>query len=144
MKGISFAGLILSTCAVASAGITPLPLLFEEASGGAIARVPGGAVAVGPGGALLKTSRRSVTLKLENARTVVPVVEKRLPSSSNYITGNDRQQWRLGVPHYAQVRSRGIYPGIDIVYYGSDGQLEYDFVVSPGARPDKIALRFEG
>ena len=36
------------------------------------------------------------------------------------------------------------YPGIDLAYYGNQGKLEYDFIVSPGADPNQIKLAFEG
>ncbi|MEP6537919.1 MAG: hypothetical protein ABJF23_21455 [Bryobacteraceae bacterium] len=69
---------------------------------------------------------------------------QKLPGVSNYFLGNDPKQWRTGVPHYARVESKGIYPGIDVVYYGSGRQVEYDFIVAPGADPDQIRLAFEG
>ncbi|HNH85372.1 MAG TPA: hypothetical protein PL157_23595, partial [Acidobacteriota bacterium] len=62
----------------------------------------------------------------------------------NYLTGNDPRTWRREVPSYDRVRYTGIYPGIDAVYYGADHQLEYDFVVSPGASPTAIRMRFSG
>ena len=70
-------------------------------------------------------------------------VEK-LPGVSHYLSGRDPAKWRTNVPHYAKVRYEGVYPGIDLLYYGNQRQLEYDFVVSPGADPGRIRLRFEG
>jgi len=67
-----------------------------------------------------------------------------LEGKSNYFTGRDPKQWRTGVPHYAKVRYRNIYDGIDLVYYGHQHQLEYDFVVAPGADPGLIKLTFRG
>jgi hypothetical protein len=63
---------------------------------------------------------------------------KPLPSYSNYLIGNDPQKWRTHVPQFAEVWSRSIYPGIDLLYYGNEGRLEYDFIVDPGANPDRI------
>jgi len=64
-----------------------------------------------------------------------------LPGKSNYFIGNDPQKWRTNVPTYAKVKYQGVYPGVDLVYYGNQGgQLEYDFVVAPGADPSAIAL----
>jgi uncharacterized protein (TIGR03437 family) len=68
----------------------------------------------------------------------------RLPGKSNYFTGSDPARWRTNIPTYAKVRARGVYPGVDLVYYGNQRQLEYDFVVSGGADPSKIELAFEG
>jgi sugar lactone lactonase YvrE len=67
-----------------------------------------------------------------------------LTGKANYFIGNDQAQWHSGVPTYAKVRYRGVYPGIDLVYYGNQRQLEYDFVVAPGADPSAIRLRFGG
>jgi hypothetical protein len=67
-----------------------------------------------------------------------------LPGKANYFIGSDRTKWHTNVPTYAKVHYREIYPGIDLVYYGNQRQLEYDFVIAPGADPKKIALDFEG
>jgi hypothetical protein len=65
-------------------------------------------------------------------------------SISNYFVGNDPSKWRTSVPNYGRARYRGLYPGIDLVYYGHHGSLEYDWVVSPGADPKAIRLTFDG
>ena len=66
-----------------------------------------------------------------------------LPGKSNYFLGNDPKKWRRHVPTYAKVKYQGIYPGIDLIYYGHQRQLEYDFVVNPGADPRAIAVELE-
>jgi len=63
-----------------------------------------------------------------------------LPGTSNYFVGNDPARWRANVPNYGKVKCEQAYPGIDLVYYGNQRQLEYDFVVAPGADPR--AIRF--
>ena len=63
-----------------------------------------------------------------------------LPGKSNYFIGNDPNQWLTNVPNYARVRYHDVYPGVDLVYYGNEGQLEYDFVVAPGGDPRAIRL----
>jgi len=64
-----------------------------------------------------------------------------LPGKTNYFIGNNPKKWRTNVPTYAKVKYKGVYPGIDLVYYGNQGgRLEYDFVVAPGAGPNVIAL----
>ena len=70
--------------------------------------------------------------------------EGRQTSISNYFLGNDPSQWRPSIPNYGSVRYTGLYPGIDLVYYGNDGTLEYDWIVAPGADPQNIRLSFEG
>src|SRR5437660_872176 len=67
-----------------------------------------------------------------------------LPGKSNYFVGNDPKKWRANVPTYARVEYRDVYPGVNLVYYGNQRQLEHDFVVSPGADPKAITLAFEG
>jgi hypothetical protein len=69
--------------------------------------------------------------------------ENQQASSSNYFVGNDPSKWRTSVPNYARTRYQGVYPGIDLVYYGHDGNLEYDWIVSPGADPRRIRLHFD-
>lgn len=67
-----------------------------------------------------------------------------LPGKSNYLLGNDPSQWHQNVPQFARVHYANVYPGIDLVYYGTQGQLEYDFEVAPGADPRRVTLRFDG
>ena len=68
-----------------------------------------------------------------------------LPGKSNYFIGNDPRQWRTEIPTYAKVKYEKVYPGVDLVYYGTQGrQLEYDFVVAAGADPRQIKLSFAG
>ena len=69
---------------------------------------------------------------------------EKLPGRSHYLIGRDPGNWLVDIPHYRQVRYEGIYPDIDVVYYGRGGQLECDFVVSPGGSPKQIRLEFEG
>jgi hypothetical protein len=66
-----------------------------------------------------------------------------LPGKSNYFMGNDPKKWRTNVPNYAKVKYAKVYPGVDLVYYGNQGKLEYDFVVSPGANPGRIVLELQ-
>ena len=63
-----------------------------------------------------------------------------LPGKSNYLVGDDPKKWRTNVPTYAKVKYAAIYPGIDLVYYGNQRELEYDFVVAPAADPGLIRL----
>lgn len=68
-----------------------------------------------------------------------------LPGKTNYFIGSDPQKWRTNVPTYAKVKYEAVYPGVDVVYYGAQGrELEYDFIVAPGADPKAIRLSFEG
>ena len=55
-----------------------------------------------------------------------------LPGKVNYFLGNDPKKWRTNISTFAKVKYKDVYPGIDLVYYGNQGQLEYDFIVAPG------------
>src|SRR2546425_9844516 len=67
-----------------------------------------------------------------------------LPGKTNYFIGNDPNQWRTNVPNYARVKYRNVYPGVDLLYYGNQRQLEYDFTVRPGADANRIVLGVQG
>jgi beta-propeller repeat-containing protein/HYDIN/CFA65/VesB family protein len=67
-----------------------------------------------------------------------------LPGTSNYFLGENPRQWHTGIPNYAKVRYRQVYPGIDLVYHGNKGQLENDFVISAGSDPDLIRIALAG
>ncbi|HYM75014.1 MAG TPA: SBBP repeat-containing protein [Candidatus Dormibacteraeota bacterium] len=67
-----------------------------------------------------------------------------LPGRSNYFIGNDPKGWHVGVPAFGRVRYQDIYPGIDLVYYGNQRHLEYDFMVAAGANPNAIRLNIRG
>src|ERR1019366_2082218 len=66
------------------------------------------------------------------------------PGVVSYFIGNDPKNWRSGIPTYGKVGFPQIYPGVDLVFYGNQRQLEYDFVVAPGADPSRIAWRIDG
>src|SRR5206468_2502677 len=92
-------------------------------------------------------SKLAAALRLKlvaaNAAPQVSGMEE-LPGKSNYFRGSDPRKWRTNVPTYAKVKYAGVYPGVDLVYYGNQGQLEYDFIVAPGAKPSAIALSLQG
>lgn len=67
-----------------------------------------------------------------------------VPRKSNYFFGNDPRQWHTNIVNYAKVRYQDVYPGIDLVYHGNKNQLEFDFLLAPGAQPRNIQLRFAG
>lgn len=70
--------------------------------------------------------------------------EGQLAGISNYFIGQDAAKWQTNITHYARVRYAGVYRGIDLIYYGTQGQLEYDFVVAPGRNVNAIKLRWQG
>ena len=67
-----------------------------------------------------------------------------LPGKVNYFRGKDPKHWQTNVPTYAKAKYEKVYPGIDLIYYGNQRQLEYDFIVAPGADPKNVRLSFKG
>jgi Domain of unknown function DUF11/Beta-propeller repeat len=136
-----------------------LPLIFEENRGQTDPRVKFLAHGSGYGlfltddGAVL-TLRRSkpdsplatvLSMELQGANPKAQVVgDERLPGKSNYFIGNDPAKWHRDIPQFAQVRYSHIYPGVDLIYYGNRGQLEYDFEVAPATDAHAVQIRFLG
>jgi hypothetical protein len=83
-------------------------------------------------------------MRLESAGTPQPVGEDEFETKTNYFIGNDPAEWHTDVPNFARVRYAEVYDGIDLVYYGKDGQVEFDFEVAPGADPSSIVMAWEG
>src|SRR5439155_23804849 len=63
---------------------------------------------------------------------------------SNYYVGSDPSQWHTDIPNFGRVEYQNVYNGVNLDYYGNQQQLEYDFVLAPGADPHAIALDFQG
>jgi hypothetical protein len=107
----------------------------------------GGTVVNGPKAASVHQVGKTDVVRMELAgasRDLHVTGADQLPGMANYLIGNDPAKWHSGVPTYAKVQYTGVYPGIDLVYYGSQRQLEYDFVIAPGASPKPIRLQFAG
>jgi Abnormal spindle-like microcephaly-assoc'd, ASPM-SPD-2-Hydin/Beta-propeller repeat len=140
-----------------------IPLTFEENSGQTdaqvkfLARGAGYTVFLTDRDATLRLERRSaqpgaqaeagavVRIALAGANShPVAHADGAQVAHANYFVGSDPQKWRHDVPEYARVKFDAVYPGIDLVYYGNQGRLESDYVVRPGANPNRIALRVEG
>ena len=89
------------------------------------------------------TSLLQATLLGGNAAAKLTGLE-RLLTTTNYFIGSDPRNWKTNIPNYAKVKYSDVYRGVDLVFYGNQNLLEYDFIVSPGANPGVIALGFEG
>jgi len=88
---------------------------------------------------------QSVRMKLVGADPATNIAGSvPLPGKSNYFIGNDPKKWHTGIPQFAGVHYQSVYPGVDLVFYGSQGHLEYDFKVAPGADPSQAEMQFEG
>ncbi|MDT5063454.1 MAG: hypothetical protein QOH63_3913 [Acidobacteriota bacterium] len=87
----------------------------------------------------------TLRMKLVGANEEAQITgEEQLPGRINYLTGRDAEKWQRDIASYAKVRYQRVYPGVDMIYYGNQRELEYDFVVAPGARPSVIKLAFTG
>ena len=138
-------------------GYGNLPLAFEVNQGQTSSDVK---FLARRGGYALFLTKADAVLKLHTGKKLEPLVlqlkladanEKlsvsgsdELPGKINYFIGKDPSKWRTNIPTYSKVRYATVYPGIDLVYYGNEGRLEYDFVVSPGADPGTIRVAFNG
>ena len=151
MRFLVFAILITSAGSAHGklAAAAKLPLAFEPNRGQAphqaqfVAHGNGYGLTLQPGRAELSVRGGRIAATLVGARPAKGQAEAPLPGVVNYLVG-DAASWHTGIPTYARVRYREVYPGIDIVYYGAAGQLEYDFVLAPGADPRRIAVRYQG
>ena len=147
-----------------------LPLVFEPNQGQAsldpadpharfLTHGTGYSLLLGRDGAILslasRTSRtksapaeiRSETFQMKiggAAATARLTASDQLPGKSNYFIGNDPAKWRTGIPQFGRVGYENLYPGINLVFYGNQGHLEYDFRVAPGADPSQAELEFNG
>jgi len=138
-----------------------LPLIFEPNQGQTgrqvqfLAHGAGYGLFLTGGGLVLSTPRSGsaepsatrtdvIRMALEGAhKNAAASGSDELPGRSNYFIGNDPAKWHRDIPQFARVSYQNVYPGVDLVYYGNQGRLEYDFKVAPGADPRQIALRFE-
>ena len=140
-----------------------LPLIFEPNQGQAdsrvkfLARGAGYSLFLEETGAMLamqttqsssggsEPSERYVRMKLVGANPAAATEgASPLPGKSNYIIGNDQRKWHSGIPQFAGVHYASVYPGIDLIFYGNQGSLEYDFQVAPGADARQAELEFAG
>lgn len=126
-----------------------LPLSFERRGNSEfVARGQGYATDIRGASAtitlLVSGGAKTIGMEFVRGRQVTAMPEKELPGKVNYILGNDPQRWRLGLSTYERVTYRDLYPGIDVVYYGNQKQLEFDLVLKPGADAKSVRMRFSG
>src|SRR5580658_564990 len=134
-----------------------LPLAFEKNNGQApaaaefVARGAGYGVALSHGNAHISLQRgkagvpAAIDLRLAGARNDLKATgRKALPGTVNYFVGNDPSRWRTDIRTFGRVEYSGVYPGVDLAYYGDQGRLEYDFIVAPGANPAAIRIALQG
>lgn len=155
---LSLAPRIAVALAIAFAALSsraaPLPLRFEvnvgqaDARAAFVARTPHHALLLAPGEAWIAIASdpvRVVHMRVEGASPQTDLRGERATGTRiSYFRGADPAAWRRDVASFERVRARDIQPGVDLVYYGNEGELEFDFVAAPGAALDRIELRFAG
>ena len=95
--------------------------------------------------AALRVDHQDIRLRFDGADQQARISGEELEhSTTNLYFGKDPSQWRQGVANYGRVQVQGLYPGIDLAYYGNGTELEYDLTVKPGANPRRIRLRVQG
>lgn len=122
-----------------------IPAWFEPAPSGSsfAARLAALELSVDAAGATLVQPSGAVRLTFPGARPASSLAGLQPGlAATQYLAGSNRAAWRRNVPHFEKVAARDVYPGIDVLYYTAGKNLEYDFVVHPGARPAAIRLRF--
>ena len=100
------------------------------------------ALPAGQGKVVRRSQRVDISLLNSNRAPEIEPLD-RFQARTDFFLGN-RANWRANVPSYARVRYRAVYPGVDVIYYGNQNQLEYDFVLQPGADPNAIRMKFSG
>lgn len=131
------------------AALAQTPLRFEANQGQYgkeiryAARAGGYRVYLTNSGASLAFGAQKVNVRMLHSSAAHVEALDPMAVRTNYLLGA-RANWHMGVANYAQVRYRGVYPGIDVLYYGDGNKLEYDFQLQPGADPAAIRMRFEG
>ena len=135
--------------AVSALASVQVPLAFEPNRGQAgpqaefVAHAAGYTLSLHDGTAEFVSRDSRITATPLGARRPRPTPEQPLPGTSTYLVG-DSSRWIHDLPTFARVRYPGVYPGIDLVYYGAQGALEYDFLLAPGADPAHIRLAIAG
>ena len=148
LAGFMLALATLAAVAQAAVPFGNLPLYFEaDASARFLAQGPDTQFSIAPTVAQLVLKKsgatRTVQMQFVGANPSAQIYgDGGLPGKINYFLGNDPAQWRSSVPTFARVRVEGIYPGINLVYYGNQQQLEYDFAIAAGVSPSSIAIHF--
>lgn len=131
--------------------LASLPIGFEASNDFAknraeyVARMPDCMVQLTATGLVLRSSQSTAALHLKfvgGSRQAEIEPLDQLPGRSNYFIGTDPSKWRTNIPKYAKVALRDVYPGIDLIFYANQRELEYDAVVAPGADPSRIRLKF--
>jgi hypothetical protein len=148
-----------SSSAQLQASLARLPMSFEpnqgqtdtgvkflaHGNGYGLSLMPSEAVLTLPQGSPAGLQQATVEMQLAGANLQSEMVgTEQLAGHSNYFIGNDSSRWLRNIPQFGRVQYRGVYPGIDLSFYGNQNRLEYDFEVSPGSDAQQIELNFKG
>ncbi|HEU5239565.1 MAG TPA: SBBP repeat-containing protein, partial [Pyrinomonadaceae bacterium] len=127
-----------------------MPVAFELNTGRAgpdvkfLAQGPGMQLLLSAGETTLVTNTARFRMKFAGANPSATVKgDQQLTERRNYFLGNNCARWQTHVLTFRRVTFESIYPGINLTFYGNQREIEYDFVVAPGADPTAIRLRFD-
>src|SRR5450759_3739059 len=130
--------------------VPTLPLVFERNMGQAaadalyVARGQGYEIRAEARGVSLVQGASTIRMRLDGADPAPQIYGRELHGgTANYLVGAP-ERWHTGIPLYGKIEYRDVYPGIDLVLYGNGRQMEYDFLLTPGALAERIKLSFDG
>jgi beta-propeller repeat-containing protein len=140
-----------ASMARAKTTLAQLPLRFEANQGRMDSSVQYAAraggynlllTAQGPAFSFPNAPRIDMALQGSNRAAKIEALGPLATRTDSFLGG--RERWRTAIPSYSRVRYNSVYPGIDVIYYGNQNQLEFDFVLQPGADPNAIRMQFRG
>ena len=123
--------------------LATLPLLFEDTPGGPVTRARGLSATVRRDGVEMAVGSRTIRLQFLGTTGADVRLESQQRARINRLIGPPAA-WRTNIPTFGRVRLAALYTGIDVVFYGTDRQLEYDMEIGPGVSPDPIVVKVHG
>jgi hypothetical protein len=152
VRGWSRAALLGVVLALGTRGAHASGLAFEPNLGQSgpearfLARGRGYVLFLAPREAVLALAhaRRPLRMRLQGAEAAVLAGEAPMETRIHYFVGSDPERWHPNLPTFGRVRYANVYPGIDLVFYGKEGELEYDFLLAPGADLRRVVMDLSG
>ena len=142
--------LCLLTLVMTASAARRMPLVFEPNRGQAgqeveyLSRGNGVVSYLNSDAGVLPLGKSSIRMAIQGGRTVRGEALEALPGKSAYLGSGSNGHSICAIPQFGRIRYSGVYPGVDLIYYGNDGKLEYDFQLQAGVPPSRIRLTYEG
>ncbi len=109
---------------------------------GYLIQVPGTSAVFTPDGAEFHTGGQVMRARFRGANDAPPMLGIEAMGRANFMLGQDPSAWRLALPTHRKVRYADLYPGIDLIYSGTDGRIKSEYRVAAGADPDDIQVEY--